>query len=312
MWSRHTDWKDLIRKLDNLGVKKGLQKKIQRAARLLQIEEMQRSDDVKAYDVYNRTFIKQENRMFKDVSKYHKYLLEVPGILDGTPRITVGDIIRVSVTEGWTNQFSCVRPNTELAFRVIAIVSKTQTIYLDSPFPHSLHVEPSFRGHALFAYDENFFSRCRIALSHFQRLEILLHHSDSGSSARGAVYHLPKQNILELNDEQYEFLKKIFRGENALIKNHQRTINERRYQRYCNFLIGPPGSGKPLTIANAVLATLYNKSNARIIVCAPAPYAADVVLDRILSIYSKYASSTYDIPDPGIFCRIDDLRRGAD
>ena len=54
---------------------------------------------------------------------------------------------------------------------------------------------------------------------------------------------------------------------------------------YCAF--GPPGTGKTVTVVAAVVAVLATQPDARVLVCAPAPFAADVACARLADLTAE-------------------------
>ena len=114
-----------------------------------------------------------------------------------------------------------------------------------------------------------------------------------------------------INEEQYQFVMRCRqkREQLSLEQINDNTNTDDIKERSCAPLVcfGPPGTGKTLTIAHAVLDALSVNPEARILVCAPAPYAADVILDRIVHEHPKYFCNS--TPCTNVYCRIDDPRR---
>ena len=326
-WTKSLEWASVFRDFSSYSSsssseKESFEKIRLKSARLLYIEEAQQNKDVKRYDMFNRTIrrvgaISEQNELLV-------YSLEVPGLQNGYPPIVVGDVVRCRVNaKAHQKELS---PFLEYAFRIIAIVSKTQTVHLQAPWTDgTLNMSPqltakngmtrTLKVHVRFAMDENFFSRCRAALRACASLKVK--YPQNGQQQQQQRYNGNEIERLQrgINEEQYEFVMRCRRKREQLsldginsnnnANNANNNIKERTVAPLVCF--GPPGTGKTLTIAHAVLDALSINPDARILVCAPAPYAADVILDRIVREHPKYFRNT--TASTNVYCRIDDPRR---
>ena len=77
-----------------------------------------------------------------------------------------------------------------------------------------------------------------------------------------------------LNTEQLTVVTDVLSG-NAAVCDGSKSLGPP----YCCF--GPPGTGKTVTNVAAALAVLLQDPDARLLLCAPAPFAADVVCSRL-------------------------------
>ena len=337
-WTKSLEWASVFRSISSHPLsaspsplhsgKETFDKTLLKSARLLYIEEAQQNKDVKRYDMFNRTLQRIGQ---SEQSELLVYSLEVPGLQNGYPPIVVGDVVRCRV--------ACVANHKELSpfleygFRIVAIVSKTQTLHLQAPWTvtadgtsdklstREARNQETMKVHVRFAMDENFFSRCRAALRACSTLK-LEYPSQASKNEQQRLQRRDDLRTLDeierlrrgINDEQYEFVMRCRRKREVLSLEQSKRENETNASvnikgRTVAPLVcfGPPGTGKTLTIAHAVLDALSINPDARILVCAPAPYAADVILDRIILEHPKYFHNT--TASTNVYCRIDDPRR---
>jgi len=337
-WTKSLEWASVFRSISSHPLsaspspshsgKETFDRTLLKSARLLYIEEAQQNKDVKRYDMFNRTLQRIGQ---SEQSGLLVYSLEVPGLQNGYPPIVVGDVVRCRV--------ACVAHHKELSpfleygFRIVAIVSKTQTLHLQAPWTvtadgttdklstREARNQETMKVHVRFAMDENFFSRCRAALRACSTLKVE-YPSQASKNEEQRLQRRDDLRTLEeierlrrgINDEQYEFVMRCRRKREVLSLEQSKRENETNASvnikgRTVAPLVcfGPPGTGKTLTIAHAVLDALSINPDARILVCAPAPYAADVILDRIIREHPKYFHNT--TASTNVYCRIDDPRR---
>jgi len=295
-WTKKHEWDSVFYALEEQNSSNDLfRSKLRKSARLLYIEEAQHNIDIKKYDMFNAKLRKKPEPNDFDNTQY---VLVVPGISNGNLPIVVGDCIRARV-QSPQNLGSYL----EYGFRVVAIISSNQTIHLESPWSRSYFdfLPDEMTAHVRFAYDENFFTRCRAAMRHCASLRICYDNSSIGKFDNQAFERL---GHLGINAEQQSFVKRCSLKRQMLLQRG----SDPDAPLTPVILIGPPGTGKTLTIAHAVLDALRQDPEARILVCAPSPFAADVVLDRIVKEHPKYFDGT--IASPMVFLRIDDPRRG--
>ncbi|CAL6330124.1 unnamed protein product [Bathycoccus prasinos] len=300
-WTKSLEWASVFRDFSSYSSsssseKESFEKIRLKSARLLYIEEAQQNKDVKRYDMFNRTIRPLGAR--SEQNELLVYSLEVPGLQNGYPPIVVGDVVRCRVNaKAHQKELS---PFLEYAFRIIAIVSKTQTVHLQAPWTDgTLNMSPQLtakNGMTRTSYPQNGQQQ--------QRQQQQQHERYNGNEI--------ERLQCGINEEQYEFVMRCRRKREQLSleginsnNNANNNIKERTVAPLVCF--GPPGTGKTLTIAHAVLDALSINPDARILVCAPAPFAADVILDRIVREHPKYFRNT--TASTNVYCRIDDPRR---
>ena len=88
-----------------------------------------------------------------------------------------------------------------------------------------------------------------------------------------------------LNDEQWRVVRDVCAGRAAIASDSEGTPFG---PPYCAF--GPPGTGKTVTVVAAVVAVLATQPDARVLVCAPAPFAADVACARLADLTERMRS----------------------
>ena len=99
-WTKSLEWARVFREISSSSSSKKdrfFDNILLKSARLLFIEEAQQNNDVKRYDMFNRTLhqIGQSTS-----SRFVIYSLEVPGLQNGYPPIVVGDVVRCRVKVG--------------------------------------------------------------------------------------------------------------------------------------------------------------------------------------------------------------------
>ena len=87
-----------------------------------------------------------------------------------------------------------------------------------------------------------------------------------------------------LNDEQWRVVRDVCAGRAAVADRDGAPLGPP----YCAF--GPPGTGKTVTVAAAVVAVLATQADAHVLVCAPAPFAADVACARLAALTASLRS----------------------
>ena len=90
----------------------------------------------------------------------------------------------------------------------------------------------------------------------------------------------PMTMLDALNPEQRKVVTDVLDGTAAAVGGLGNDSHRGRIgPPYC--VLGPPGTGKTLTVVSAAAAVLESDPNARILLCAPAAFAADVLCSRL-------------------------------
>uniref|UniRef100_A0AAQ4S9P5 RNA helicase n=1 Tax=Gasterosteus aculeatus aculeatus TaxID=481459 RepID=A0AAQ4S9P5_GASAC len=237
----------------------------QRLSLLLHLEEIQMEVDIRKYDLHDQT-------MIQDQSNKKLLALRVPGVAENRPSVLRGDCLRVSKSG------DTVQPITVYAGYV-------HRVELDS-------VKLGFSKRLLqlcignMKFDVEFtLNRHSLRLQH-RAAQLAVNHGlgevlfPSGAAvAQRATPELRMFNQqLENNPEQRAAVQRIVAGSSKPAPH---------------LVFGPPGTGKTITMVEAILAD----PSARILACAPSNSACDLLCERLMvhtdasQIYRVYASS---------------------
>ncbi|OSD02639.1 P-loop containing nucleoside triphosphate hydrolase protein [Trametes coccinea BRFM310] len=213
----------------------------------LWVEEHRMAEDLRMYDIEGARFV-QEGRL---------WTLPVPGLAEKRPSVVPGDTILAQMggSDGRTNRgfvHFVNRDNIRVAF-------------------HS-----SFRGNA--RYNVRFeYNRTPIRRQH----QALL--APSTSSQR-LLFPAPGYEGLHQPISAAHAPVNLF---NALISTNPaqlqavKSIQHLREGSAPFIVFGPPGTGKTVTIVEAILQILHRQPDARILACAPSNSAADLIAQRL-------------------------------
>ena len=249
------------------------------------------------------------------------YSLEVPGLIEGYPPVARNDVLRlriVSVGNEPQDDKNYSLPFdanvTEVAATVVRVLTRKSTVYVAIPplvtrvvfdsttspgskvvNGESLRLE--IRAHVRFAYDEALFRSQRAALEAVSANELvsgmlrevpealepgvedpligLRFTADKAARESPTTPTTPMAMLDALNPEQRKVVADVLDGTAAAVASRRTRIGPP----YC--VLGPPGTGKTLTVVSAAAAVLESDPNARILLCAPAAFAADVLCSRL-------------------------------
>lgn len=238
------------------------------------------------------------------------YSLEVPGLIEGYPPVARNDVLRlriVSVGTGREDENDSLPFDanvTEVAATVVRVLTRKSTVYVAVPplvtrvvfdsvgskVVKGESLRREIRAHVRFAYDEALFRSQRAALEAASANELV---SDMlrevpealqpgvedpliGRKSGYPGYPTTPMAMLDaLNPEQRKVVTDVLDGTAAAVASRGARIGPP----YC--VLGPPGTGKTLTVVSAAAAVLESDPNARILLCAPAAFAADVLCSRL-------------------------------
>ncbi|KAJ8360337.1 hypothetical protein SKAU_G00168620 [Synaphobranchus kaupii] len=242
---------------------------------LLHLEEIQMEVDIRKYDMHNKT-------MSQDKRNKKLLVLQVPGVAENRPSVLRGDHLRVTKAE-----------------------DKDQPITVYKGYVHRVELESVKLGFSKklvknFINNMKFnveftINRYPLKLQH-RAVELALRHQLGDvlfpTGSRGTPLPLPQAQLslydrkLEKNPEQRTAVQHIVSG----------------VSRPAPYLVfGPPGTGKTVTLVEAIKQVHKNHPSAHILACAPSNSASDLLCERVQEhvgphfLYRLYASSR----DPG-------------
>ncbi|XP_072308203.1 putative helicase mov-10-B.1 [Eucyclogobius newberryi] len=236
---------------------------------LLHLEEIQMEVDIRKYDMRNEV-------MTLDQSNKKLLVLQVPGVAENRPSVLRGDCLRVSKAE-----------DTESPITLYA--GYVHRVELD-------RVKLGFSKRLLQTFINNMkfnveFTINRFPLKMQHRAVQLAVTNGLGdvlfpTKAANSTVPVPKlsmcNNQLENNPEQFAAVQRIVAGSSKPAPH---------------LVFGPPGTGKTITLVEAMNQVSRAHSGAHILACAPSNSACDLLCERLLvhmdvgQVYRLYASS---------------------
>ncbi|XP_053355474.1 putative helicase mov-10-B.1 [Clarias gariepinus] len=236
---------------------------------VLHLEEIQMEEDIKKYDMYGQT-------MKKDKTNKNLLVLQVPGVAENRPSVLRGDSLNVYLSN-----------------------NKTQPVTMYKGYVHRVELESIKLGFSKklvqkFIVNMKFnvefsFNRLPLKLKHRavqlaadRRLGDVLFPTLNGIRQAG----LPQLRIynrdLESNPEQKAAVQHILSGQHKPAPY---------------LIFGPPGTGKTVTMVEAIKQVIKSSPGVHLLACAPSNSACDLLCERLLGfvdshrLFRLYASS---------------------
>ncbi|XP_008278315.1 putative helicase mov-10-B.1 [Stegastes partitus] len=235
---------------------------------LLHLEEIQMEVDIRKYDLHNQT-------MTQDQSNRKLLTLRVPGVAENRPSVLRGDCLRVSKSED--------------ADPITVYTGYVHRVELDSvKLGFSKRLVQTFISNMKFDVEFTL-NRFPLKLQH-RAVDLAAKHQlgevlfPSGAAAT----HLPMPKLsmfnrkLENNPEQHAAVQRIIAGSSKPAPH---------------LVFGPPGTGKTITLVEAMHQVSRADPSAHILACAPSNSACDLLCERLMvhmdphQVYRMYASS---------------------
>uniref|UniRef100_I3K2W4 RNA helicase n=1 Tax=Oreochromis niloticus TaxID=8128 RepID=I3K2W4_ORENI len=240
---------------------------------LLYLEELQMEVDIKRYNIPNADT--EHATMTKDKMNKKLLVLEVPGVAENRPSVLRGDKLLVCPVGEPGVKYCGYVHSVQLDSVRLGFSSQLLSRFLDGM---KFSVEFTINRLTLRLQHR----AAELASSH--RLGSVLFPTEPDMSFQPK--DLPKLRLfdrqLEKNPEQYQAVQHIVAG----------SSKPAPY-----LVFGPPGTGKTVTVVEAIKQIWRTQANSCILACAPSNSAADLLCKRILEhvdkreVYRMYASS---------------------
>lgn len=236
---------------------------------LLHLEEIQMEVDIRKYDLRNEP-------MTLDQSNKKLLVLHVPGVAENRPSVLRGDCLRVSKSEdnvspitmytGYVHRVELDRVKLGFSKRLL------QTFINNMRF----NVEFTINRFPLMMQHR------AVELAVKNRLEHVLFPTSAANTTVPVTKLSMFNQQLENNPEQYAAVQRIVAGSSRPAPH---------------LVFGPPGTGKTITLVEAMNQITRAQSSAHILSCAPSNSACDLLCERLMvhmdphQVYRVYASS---------------------
>ncbi|KAL6119600.1 mov10 [Pungitius sinensis] len=240
---------------------------------LLYLEEQQMEVDIKRYNIPNSD--KEDVVMSRDPTNKKLLILEVPGVSENRPSVLRGDSLLVHPVGEKGVKYRGYVHSVQLDSVKLGFASKLLDFFLDG-----MKFNVEFTVNRLVVRIQH-----RAAeLAAKSRLGAVLFPAAPAESSQHAG--LPRLSLfdrkLERNPEQYQAVQHIVAG----------SSKPAPY-----LVFGPPGTGKTVTVVEAIKQIEKTQAGCHILACAPSNSAADLLCKKILDhvderkVFRMYASS---------------------
>uniref|UniRef100_A0A8C4I789 RNA helicase n=1 Tax=Dicentrarchus labrax TaxID=13489 RepID=A0A8C4I789_DICLA len=232
---------------------------------LLHLEEIQMEVDIRKYDLHDQT-------MTQDQRNKKLLTLRVPGVAENRPSVLRGDCLRVSKSE---DKVQPITVYTGYVHRVeLDSVKLGFSKRLLQMFISNMKFNVEF---TINRYPLKMKHRAVDLAAKHQLEEVLF---PSGAAAANLVMMFNRQ--LENNPQQQAAVQRIIAGSSKPAPH---------------LVFGPPGTGKTITLVEAMNQVSRADPSAHILACAPSNSACDLLCERLMvhmerhQVYRLYASS---------------------
>uniref|UniRef100_A0A671YUB4 RNA helicase n=1 Tax=Sparus aurata TaxID=8175 RepID=A0A671YUB4_SPAAU len=236
---------------------------------LLHLEELQMEVDIKKYDILNQT-------MTQEKSNKSLLTLRVPGVAENRPSVLRGDCLRVHKS-----------------------ADKVEPITVYNGYVHRVEldrVKLGFSKQLLQIFISNMKFDVEFTLN---RYPLRLQHRALDLAAKHELEEVLFPSVCELNDEC------VFPSSLRLRSLENNPQQHAAVQRIVagsskpapHLVFGPPGTGKTITLVEAMNQVYKADRSAHILACAPSNSACDLLCERLMvhmdhhRVYRLYASS---------------------
>ncbi|XP_020490711.2 putative helicase mov-10-B.2 isoform X1 [Labrus bergylta] len=240
---------------------------------LLFLEEQQMEVDIKRYNIPNDD--RELATMKKDNVNKRLLVLEVPGVSENRPSVLPGDVLLAYPVGETKVKYRGYVHSVQLDSVRLGFSSELLTRFVDNM---KFHVE--FTVNRLTVRVQH--RAAELAAARGLK-DVLFPSADALSSFQPELPRLMLfDSKLERNEEQYKAIQHIVAG----------TCKPAPY-----LVFGPPGTGKTVTLVEAIKQIEKKEPSCHILACAPSNSAADLLCSKILDhvdrhkVYRMYASS---------------------
>lgn len=255
-WSNITDEQlgQLQDTLKNLNAPLSKDSYYQSLRALLYLEEVQMNVDIRTYDMINVVLQKCGS----------EYAFEVPGATEGRPSVMKGNrlFIRSSLSNPTlVTEYEAVVRKTDGTYITVEVTKKFNDIYIKG-----------MRFDVRFTFNRVPLMRMHRALDSCKTRNLWSFIFPNGSSS-------PSKPALELSDLRF-FNKKV--QEN---REQSKAVSDMLlglHRPYPYLLFGPPGTGKTVTLVEAIKQICTLIPSSRILITAPSNSASDLLAERLL------------------------------
>ena len=192
------------------------------------------------------------------------YSLKVPGLSEQRPLVLAGDVIFVRLADCDEHEFHLVVQRVDTRRQMLYVVFPASEMYRKNGF---------IRVHVRFTINLTVFKMfhdalMKVALTKQLSRHILPGHPGASKPtlAQYRVQSKSHDSTEVLNAEQLRVVEDVLSGAGISAPY---------------IVWGPPGTGKTLTLVECVARVLESDKDAKILLAAPAPYAADILCSRL-------------------------------
>ncbi|KIO21489.1 hypothetical protein M407DRAFT_80331 [Tulasnella calospora MUT 4182] len=238
-------------------------------SRVERLERELGSEDVTYAQFWQTLLWAEEYQAHKDMENYDQTgvqfvgrFVEVPGLAERRPSVVIGDSVLVRPTDSATGRW----------FRGFVHGIQQSNVMLG--FHASFVTAPGQRFDVEFELNRLLFQRQHFAMSNpYQKREILFPNNDDILAYRLSAPSQQEMNHRNIYDERVSLNPPQLQAATSIAQLPAGTIP---------FIIfGPPGTGKTVTVVEAIRQVLAQKPDAKILACAPSNNAADIIADRL-------------------------------
>ncbi|XP_077194395.1 RNA helicase Mov10l1 isoform X2 [Paroedura picta] len=244
-------------------------------------------------------------------------VLDVPGITEGRPPLSIGDKV-ILKTQDYLEQISFIASVTEIHEEEVTLRlnPEFEQIYNNEPMDVEFTFSRATTRRCHFAVEQAIHLREKVLFPDslaMQSPQVVMQWCNSecpGGAERPSATQgdenekelnanpkrFPKTNMVAMMPDMITAATQTKNGTaashpknhdvfNPLLNEHQRLAVKRILSGECRpmpyIIFGPPGTGKTVTVIEAILQIHYNLPDSRILVCAPSNSATDLICLRL-------------------------------